>query len=106
MSGRFLRVLFLIWLCWYLAGPLFETFDFWDTPQEEMTDIASSASGALIWAAAGVSFGILLLRRLCQCCSALTGLNPNLMLPLPFDLRDDLPPTEQALIFDISPLRL
>jgi hypothetical protein len=106
MSGRSLRVLFLIWLCWYLTGPLFETFDFWDTPQEEMADIASSTAGVLIWAAAAVCVGIWLSRHLCRCCKGLTGLGLNVLLLQSFDLRRYLPPAEPIPLLDTSPLRL
>ncbi len=34
---------FLLWLGWYLSGPLFETLDYWDAPQEEVRDIMPSA---------------------------------------------------------------
>ena len=49
-----------------------ETFDFWDTPQEEMGDIASSVDGALVWAAAAICLAILVSRQFCKCCSYLT----------------------------------
>jgi len=72
MSAQFVRIVFLIWLGWYLTGPVVETFDFWDTPQEEMADIASSVDGALVWAAAAICLAILVSRELCRCCSYLT----------------------------------
>src|SRR2546428_565535 len=71
MSAPFVRIVFVIWLGWYLAGPLAETFDFWDTPQEEMADLASSVDGALVWAAAAICLAILVSRQFCKCCSYL-----------------------------------
>lgn len=47
MKHRGIRLLFLLWLSCYLSGPLCETFDFWDTPQEEMQDINRTAGGAV-----------------------------------------------------------
>src|SRR5262245_63914829 len=96
MSGRSLRVLFLIWLCWYLAGPLFETFDFWDTPQEELLDIASSTSGALIWAAAEVCLAVLLLRQLCKYSRGLARIGTNAPLRLNFNSPGCFPPTQRT----------
>src|SRR5881296_830170 len=84
MSAPFVRIVFVIWLGWYLTGPLAETFDFWDTPQEEMTDIASSVDGTLVWAAAAICLAILISRQFCKCCSYLAeaGLSDLLFLIL------------------------
>jgi hypothetical protein len=68
MSRILLQTLFLLWLGCYLAGPLVQTFDVWDTPQEEMGDIASSLCGSLIWAACAVSLAIFALRQLLKSC--------------------------------------
>ena len=77
MSRKFLRILFLIWLGWYLAGPVIETFDSWDNANEEMLDIASSVCGALVWAAALVCLAIVLLRELLKHSSYLAiGIKP------------------------------
>ena len=91
MSREFGRIVFAIWLCWYLTGPLAETFDFWDTPQEEMGDIASSIDGALVWAAAAICVAILVSRQFRNCCSYLAevrllDLPSSLILTLPVDL--------------------
>ncbi len=91
MSREFVRIVFAIWLCWYLTGPLAETFDFWDTPQEEMGDIASSVDGALVWAAAAICVAILLSRQFRNCCTYLAevrllDLPPSPMFTLPVDL--------------------
>src|SRR5579872_6959448 len=63
-------VLILLWIGWYLSGPLAETFDFWDSPKEEMTDVVRSAGGfiALLGAAAAVSLAKA--RKVSQCCRA------------------------------------
>ena len=39
MSRHFSQFLFLFWLCLYLTGPIVETFDYWDSPREEMSDM-------------------------------------------------------------------
>ena len=106
MSRRFLRVIFLIWLCCYLAGPLFETFDFWDTPQEEMGDIASSACGALIWAAAGLCVAVFVFQQFCKSFSCLAAFRVNLLSPLSFKLPSSLTATGPIAALDASPLRL
>lgn len=85
MSGmdRFaLRMLFLLWLGWYLSGPLFEMIDSWDTPQEEMSDVGWSASGAVSFIAAGVCIGIFTCRKLRELCSFLPSSRSTLQ-PLP-----------------------
>jgi|GEM_PF-1184908 len=64
MRRRGVRLLFLLWLGWYLSGPLFETIDRWDSPREEISDVARSAGGATTLLAVLVSFGIALFRRL------------------------------------------
>ncbi len=64
MKRRVMKFLVLLWLGWYLSGPLSLTVDFWDTPQEEMKDVARSAGGAAVLVAAAVCFGMLLLRKL------------------------------------------
>jgi hypothetical protein len=45
MKRRVLRMFVLLWLGWYLTGPLAEVVDFWDTPPQEMHDIARSVGG-------------------------------------------------------------
>ena len=68
MSRAVLQILFLTWLGCYVAGPLFQTFDVWDTPLEEMGDVASSQCGSLIWAGCAVSLAIFALRHLLKSC--------------------------------------
>lgn len=64
MRRRAIHVFFLLWLGWYVSGPLFETIDCWDSPREEISDVARSAGGAGTLIAVLVSFGIALFRRL------------------------------------------
>jgi hypothetical protein len=45
MKRRVLRILVLLWLGWYVSGPAAEMVDFWDTPPQELHDIARSAGG-------------------------------------------------------------
>src|SRR5438093_12922653 len=106
MSAPFVRIVFVIWLGWYLTGPLAETFDFWDTPQEEMADLASSVDGALVWAAATICLAILVSRQFCKCCSylaeaVLLDLLSRILVPLP-----ELSTTEVgSIIAGCNPLR-
>ena len=58
-----LRILVLLWLGWYISGPLCEAIDSWDPPQEELHDVARSAGGAATLVAGVFCFGILLLRK-------------------------------------------
>ncbi len=107
MSAHFFRIVFVIWLGWYLTGPLAETFDFWDTPQEEMTDLASSVDGALVWAAAAICLAILVSRQFCKCCSYLAEAGLLDLLFLIFVPLVDLSATERVSILPGStPLRI
>jgi hypothetical protein len=72
MRKRALKILVFVLLGWYLAGPLFESVDVWDSPREESKDITRSAGGYVTLVAAVVCFGIVLLQRLrdrCRCVS-------------------------------------
>ena len=107
MSAPFVRIVFVIWLGWYLTGPLAETFDFWDTPQEEMTDLASSVDGALVWAAAAICLAILVSRQFCKCCSYLAEAGLLDLLSLIFVRLPDLSATERGpLLTGSIPLRI
>jgi hypothetical protein len=106
VSRIFLRVLFSVWLCWFLAGPVFETFDFWDSSQEEMLDIASSICGALIWAAASVCLAIRLLRELHKRCSHLSAFGLKELTPLKLSLPTDSSAEESRFILASPPLRI
>jgi hypothetical protein len=39
--------LILLWLSWYFSGPIVETIDTWESPQNEMQDVIFNAAGAL-----------------------------------------------------------
>jgi len=107
MSAHFFRIVFVIWLGWYLTGPLAETFDFWDTPQEEMGDLASSLDGALVWAAAAICLAILVSRQFCKCCSYLAEAGLLDLLSLIFVPLTDLSTTEVgSIIAGSTPLRI
>jgi hypothetical protein len=84
MNRKVLRILFLLWLGWYLSGPLFEMMDSWDTPQEEMIDIFWSAGGAVSLVAAGACIGILVFRKFrdlcCYLASSATSAEPARLL--------------------------
>ena len=41
------KVLILLWLSWYFSGPIVETIDTWESPQNEMQDVIFNAAGAL-----------------------------------------------------------
>ena len=52
MKIHWLSVVVLLWLGWYISGPVAETFDFWDTPRLEIRDIANNADGGIALVAA------------------------------------------------------
>jgi hypothetical protein len=68
MRKRALKILVFLLLGWHLSGPLFESVDVWDSPQEEIKDITRSAGGYVTLVAAVVCFGILFLQRLRDRC--------------------------------------
>src|SRR5262245_331918 len=39
--------LIVLWLGWYLSGPIIETMDTWESPQNEMQDVFFNAGGVL-----------------------------------------------------------
>lgn len=44
---RLLRIAILLWIGWYVSGPVAETFDYWDTPHQEVHDIMFNAGGGV-----------------------------------------------------------
>lgn len=86
MKRRVLRILVLLWLGWYISGPLCETIDFWDTPREEMRDVMRSAGGAATLVAGIFCFGILLFRKWRERCSLQARDLRHRFLPLHFQL--------------------
>jgi hypothetical protein len=67
MKRRAVRILILLWLGWYLSGPLAEVVDFWDTPPEEMSDIARVAGGVVALVGAGLAITLAQIRKFGQC---------------------------------------
>src|SRR5262245_15016924 len=47
MKRLALKGLIFLWLGWYLSGPIVETIDTWDSPQNEMQDVLFNAGGAI-----------------------------------------------------------
>lgn len=86
MKRRALRIAVLLWLGWYLSGPLCETFDFWDPPRAEVHDVQRNAGGApaLIAAIFGVAF--FLIRKWRERCSFVPGLLQRCVVSLTFYL--------------------
>lgn len=66
-----LKVLLLVLIGWYLAGPVAESLDHWDDIRAETGDIARSAGGAVTFVMAGIALAIALLRRLKVRCAFL-----------------------------------
>jgi hypothetical protein len=64
MRGRAIRLLILLWLGWYVSGPAAETVDFWDSPQEEISDVLHSAGGFATLVGVAICFAIGLFRKL------------------------------------------
>jgi hypothetical protein len=63
MRGHAIRIIVLLWLGWYLSGPLAATIDRWDGPREETHDIEFNAGGGVVLIAAVFCFAILLAKK-------------------------------------------
>jgi hypothetical protein len=63
MRGRVLRMIVLLWLGWYLSGPLAATVDSWDGPRQEFRDIQFNAGGGVVLVACVFCFSILLAEK-------------------------------------------
>ncbi len=96
MKRRAMRLLPLLWLGWYLSGPLFETVDSWDSPPEEIGDITRSAGGTTTLVAAVICFGIVLFRRWRERCLHLAEIVTLRFCPLTFEPLIFLPLTAPA----------
>ena len=79
MEGRTVRVIALLWLGWYLSGPVCETVDRWDGPRQELSDILFHAGGGLVILAAAALVGPRLLKRLREV--LVRSLAPNQLCP-------------------------
>jgi hypothetical protein len=64
MKGRGLRLVIVLWLGWYLSGPICETVDRWDGPRQEANDIFFHAGGGLVVLAAAALVAPRLLKGL------------------------------------------
>jgi hypothetical protein len=103
MRPRIIRLLALLWLGWYLAGPVCEAVDTWDSPQEELQDVIFHAGGALTVVAAAFCAGRVLSRRFRQLREvlaqrarihlvAILALKPQAFVPVASLLADNSPP--------------
>jgi hypothetical protein len=64
MKGRMLRILVLLWLAWYIWGPVDPAVDWWDTPRQTMADMVRAAGGTVVLMGAGLAMAQLQGRRL------------------------------------------
>ncbi|HET7213458.1 MAG TPA: hypothetical protein VFL79_07720 [Terriglobia bacterium] len=64
MKGQILRIFVLLWLAWYVWGPLDPVFDYWDTPRQTMSDMERSANGTVVLIAGVFVFASLQVRKL------------------------------------------
>ena len=102
MRRRAAKLLVLLWLGWYLSGPLAQFVDSWDSPQEEIGDIARSAGGGVTLLGGVICFGIALFRRWRERCLHLAravrrlrlsvGFKPPIFRPLTPSLSVHSPP--------------
>ena len=58
------KILFLLWLGWYLSGPNAELVDSWDPPKEELCDVARNIGGPAPLLVAGICVAVVLFRKL------------------------------------------
>ena len=68
VKGRLFKIVILLWLGWYLSGPVEEMIDSWDPPREEMHDVMRNAGGLATLLAVGVCFALAVLRKLRERC--------------------------------------
>lgn len=64
MKVRWINLVVLLWLGWYISGPTAETFDFWDTPRQEMHDVARSGGGIVLLVGTAIAVALDQIRRL------------------------------------------
>jgi hypothetical protein len=93
MKRRAARIFVLLWLGWYLSGPVAATIDFWDPPTEEMRDVLRNAGGTAVLVAAAVCIGIVLFRKLREGFGYLARAFCQRFLPLTFTTPIGLPLT-------------
>jgi hypothetical protein len=63
VKGRLFKILLLLWLGWFVSGPVAEMIDSWDSPRDEMQDAVRDAGGLATLFAAGLCFALAELRR-------------------------------------------
>lgn len=64
MKRRLLKFAILLWLGWYLWGPVDPVVDFWDTPRQQMSDMVRAAGGTVVLTAAAFALAQLQFRNL------------------------------------------
>ena len=64
MKGRILRIFVLLWLAWYIWGPVDPVVDFWDSPRQTMSDMMRAAGGVVVLIGAGFAIALLQSRNL------------------------------------------
>ena len=64
MNGRLLRIFVLLWLAWYVWGPLDPVVDYWDSPLQTMFDMERTANGSVLLIAGVFAFAPLQVRKL------------------------------------------
>ena len=95
MKRRSIRFLVLLWLGWYLSGPLVETVDWWDSPREEVADVATSAGGFVTLVGVAICLGFCLFREWRDRCLAMAKLvrqQAPLLISYPHLFRSFSPP--------------
>jgi len=60
----------LLWIGWYVSGPIAETIDRWDTPHQELHDILFNAGGRVTLVACAFALIILQAKKLRDSCFA------------------------------------
>ena len=64
MKRRVVRVFVVLWLGWYLWGPVDPAVDWWDSPRQTMADMVRAAGGTAALMGAGVAMALLQSRKL------------------------------------------
>ena len=59
-----LRILVLLWLAWYVWGPIDPAVDWWDTPRQTMADMVRAAGGVVVLMGSGFAIALLQSRKL------------------------------------------
>jgi hypothetical protein len=83
MRSRWLKSALVVFLGWYISGPLFMTVDCWDNAHEEVQDIALSTGGFVTIAGAAFLVGIAGLKTLEERSAADSHRQTNWLCPSP-----------------------